>query len=653
MMSFRYPEYLWGLLLLLVPILIHLLRFRKQQVKKFPGVFRLVALLKETQSKQNLKHYILLLNRLLLLIALVMAFAQPSCQKEKGINPHTNIGVLWDASPSMWEPGAKGEVPIETAKIATLKWLKSLPESASIFWLDRPYQSKTRFTKSEAIAKLNNYSQPSGYFPLSRLLSDNSVEKNTNWFVVTDEDIHAVQDFSKWMDSSSTYRFVDVKVDRAPNYSIDTAYCLDALEGRVKARISRTGNLEETSFFMQVSANNTFIGDVSVVFNKKEQSIWVEFIINEISNSDNRVKLSIPKDAYRYDNELYLSPVINGKARVFLKTEERPRDLERLLRTFDDRLILTDSIIEADLIIWLLEDNANSQDEDILNRVKAGIPCIIIPNLPNTRKIQDFLPGGDWKSYKEDSQGEILDYRGFAQEPFKSSLERYLDGKNVLPKVNQLYNFPYDKNLEWNRILITDSERDFLVKRTLGEGDLWLFLTDYTNGMKSIRESSWFVGILGPILLANKQFANSICAFWDEEWIKVPDSDLFKIQDPVILTNKGRQWGTSLGVDKGVLSFNGVKDDILNADWYHLVNKVEGDSICIGINAPRLEMRFSDVNNDLFEEGNIKRIKPSEWHVSGDFPKGILEDISFWKYIILSLLILELVLGVLVLRTNR
>jgi len=201
--------------------------------------------------------------------------------------------------------------------------------------------------------------------------------------------------------------------------------------------------------------------------------------------------------------------------------------------------------------------------------------------------------------------------------------------------------------------LITDSERDFLVKRSWGDGEIWMFLTDYNQGMKTIRESSWFVGILGPILLSNNATANSICAFWDEEWIEVPNSDLFKVQDPVILKNQEKEWGTSLGINKGALSFTGVKDEFLKSDWYQLYDKIDGDSVNIGINAPRVELRFTGEKVNLFNKENIQKIQSSKWQVSRDFTEGAGEYVSIWKYLILVFMLLELFLGVLVLRTNR
>jgi hypothetical protein len=99
-------------------LLIHLLRFRKQQVLRFPGVYRLISLLKETQSTRNLNYYLLLANRLLLFTTLVLAFAQPSChsQSAEDNSQFSTVGVLWDVSPSMFETDAKGQIPIENAK---------------------------------------------------------------------------------------------------------------------------------------------------------------------------------------------------------------------------------------------------------------------------------------------------------------------------------------------------------------------------------------------------------------------------------------------------------------------------------------------------------------------------------------------------------
>lgn len=76
-MSFEKPFFLWSLLLIVIPIIIHLFRFRKYKKIVFTQTF----FLEQTQSQQkrikNLKHLLILAFRISGLSALVLAFALP------------------------------------------------------------------------------------------------------------------------------------------------------------------------------------------------------------------------------------------------------------------------------------------------------------------------------------------------------------------------------------------------------------------------------------------------------------------------------------------------------------------------------------------------------------------------------------------------
>lgn len=76
-MQFLYPGFLWALLALLIPIIIHLFHFRRYKKVFFTNVRFLKEVKDETSSRSRLKHLLVLLSRLLILALLVLAFAQP------------------------------------------------------------------------------------------------------------------------------------------------------------------------------------------------------------------------------------------------------------------------------------------------------------------------------------------------------------------------------------------------------------------------------------------------------------------------------------------------------------------------------------------------------------------------------------------------
>jgi hypothetical protein len=118
-MSWSNPGALWGLLLLLVPILVHLFSFRTSKRVLFSNLSFLKEIKEESRRKSQLKHLLVLMSRLLAITLLVLAFAQPQFggkQQQEG-STVSHHAVFIDNSPSMGLQGAEG-VLLEQAKTA-------------------------------------------------------------------------------------------------------------------------------------------------------------------------------------------------------------------------------------------------------------------------------------------------------------------------------------------------------------------------------------------------------------------------------------------------------------------------------------------------------------------------------------------------------
>jgi hypothetical protein len=76
-MRFLFPGFLFALLAIAIPIIIHLFNFRKFRKVYFSNVRFLKSIEQQTASRQNLKHLLVLFARILAIIFLVLAFARP------------------------------------------------------------------------------------------------------------------------------------------------------------------------------------------------------------------------------------------------------------------------------------------------------------------------------------------------------------------------------------------------------------------------------------------------------------------------------------------------------------------------------------------------------------------------------------------------
>jgi hypothetical protein len=119
-MSFTYPAFLFALLAIAIPIIIHLFNFRKFKTVYFSNVRFLKEVKQETQAKSKLKHLLVLAARILAITFLVFAFAQPfiPVQNKKLIVGDQAISIFIDNSFSMDAINKNGTLLDEAKKHA-------------------------------------------------------------------------------------------------------------------------------------------------------------------------------------------------------------------------------------------------------------------------------------------------------------------------------------------------------------------------------------------------------------------------------------------------------------------------------------------------------------------------------------------------------
>lgn len=101
-MQFLYPNILWALLALLIPIIIHLFHFRRFKKVYFTNVKLLKEIKEEKSTRRQLRNLLVLLSRLLALAFLIFAFAQPFLSKNNTTKTgKNNVSIFIDNSNSM------------------------------------------------------------------------------------------------------------------------------------------------------------------------------------------------------------------------------------------------------------------------------------------------------------------------------------------------------------------------------------------------------------------------------------------------------------------------------------------------------------------------------------------------------------------------
>ncbi len=101
-MHFVYPQLLWVLLALAIPIIIHLFHFRRFKKVYFTNVKLLKEIKEEKSTRNKLRNLLVLLSRLLAFSFLIFAFAQPFFSKDNTAKSGKNyVSIFIDNSNSM------------------------------------------------------------------------------------------------------------------------------------------------------------------------------------------------------------------------------------------------------------------------------------------------------------------------------------------------------------------------------------------------------------------------------------------------------------------------------------------------------------------------------------------------------------------------
>lgn len=233
-MSFIYPSFLWALLLIAVPIIIHLVNLRRHQTVYFSNVSLLKRVKKETQRKSKLKQLLILTCRILLISFLVFAFAKPylptgTTEKQMANNV---VGIYIDNSFSMNAEGTEGRA-IESARQKAYAIVNGSRNDTRFLLLNNTLDElQNRFySKSEAIRLISDVDVNHNWTEMStiqrRFMSITEkflLETNKSFYLISDFQKHTT-DFANFeTDSVSTYNFIPVPINKVSNLYVDTCW---------------------------------------------------------------------------------------------------------------------------------------------------------------------------------------------------------------------------------------------------------------------------------------------------------------------------------------------------------------------------------------------------------------------------------------------
>ena len=382
-MQFKYPELLYALFLLLIPIIVHLFQLRKFKKEAFTNVAFLKEATIQTRKSSQIKKWVILCTRLLLLAAIVLAFAQPFTTNSTSYNLKNETVIYLDNSFSMQAKGNQGEL----LKRAIQDVISNVPENetVSIITNDNTFQNTTIKAIKNELLQLDYASTPISY--QSALLKSKtffSKQPNTvkNLVFISDfqQNNHR---FSIASDSLINLHLVQLKPENTNNISIDTAFITATTASAIQLKVLlKNSGQPIDNLPISLFNDKNLIAKTAVGINDKAETTFSLPLSQAING-----KITIDDTSLQFDNSLFFN--INKASKINVLTVNANDDsfLKRIFT--DDEFNYTSSaenqlnysILEQQHLVILNELNAipNALASALKSFTNQGGQLIVIP----------------------------------------------------------------------------------------------------------------------------------------------------------------------------------------------------------------------------------------------------------------------------------
>ena len=304
-MLFQKDILLWGLLLILIPILIHLLNLRRVKKIYFTNSLFLQQYKTQKGSRTKLTKILILLIRSLSIIMLVLAFAQLFFPEKTNSYSERNLVFVVDNSISIEATNTRDRKSIDAIANSIHDILKRQPPDAqiSIYTQEQPRGVKN-MTPKESILEINdlNLSYIGGALKKTQDFSNSDV------FVYSDFQKSEMIS-NKFMDSTNRYFVVPYTYRLHQNVSLDSVFLSNPINFgnesiKLKIQIKNHSDQPQLNLPLKVVIDNiqSFASTVSL---EPDASITQEVTLATGTGKILKGKVEIEDYSFRADNLLH------------------------------------------------------------------------------------------------------------------------------------------------------------------------------------------------------------------------------------------------------------------------------------------------------------------------------------------------------------
>jgi Aerotolerance regulator N-terminal len=519
-MSFLYPAFLWALTALSIPVIIHLFNFRKTKRIYFSSTRFLRNVQEATTAKRKLKHYLILASRILFLLFLVFAFAQPIIPASEQFSTNRNISIYLDNSLSMSVPVGEKTSALDAGIGYVKKIVEVFPPDTRYRLLTNDFApfSNSYKTKAEVVDLLTQVRLS----PISRSLNEVKERIQNLSRAQTSSEVFWISDFqqstvgslnSAVYDTTQRWHLIPLKFQSNTNIFIDTAYLENPFvvggeKNTLRIKMRNDGEKAVEQLLVKLSLNGIQTGTASVNIAAKGL-VETSFDLTTGLNGVSRATVSFNDYPVSFDNEFFLALNFSEKIRVLeIKDQNVITPVERVFgnkqvfafRSFTVSNFNYSLLDEADLVVV---NGVNRFDASLSSSfrkyVDEGGALFVIPGAtPDVSSYKNLLRLATLNSVKATPLAE-LDYPDF-KNPFFENVFEERSARLAMPQATKIMDWGTDRSA----ILKFKNEQAYLSALNQ-HGKIYLLATPLENEFTTLHNSALFVPIMYRMAASGKK----------------------------------------------------------------------------------------------------------------------------------------------------
>jgi hypothetical protein len=526
-MSFVYPEFLFALSALSIPVFVHLFNFRRFVTVYFSNVQFLREVKIETQSRSRLKHLLVLAARLLTIACLVLAFAQPfiPAKNSSSNTPEGAASIFVDNSFSMEANGTSGTM-LNDAKNKAKEIASAFPPSQKFQLLTNDFEGhQQRLVNREEFLELLEEVKIS---PSVKTLSDiysrqkDALKSQGN----AGGSAYIISDFQKSVsnieeikaDSGLSCYFIPVTPAQSNNLYIDSCWFSTPIRQlnrpeELKLRIRNNSDEDYENIPVKLMLNGTqkALASFSVAA-QSETEVPLSFTLSETGLQLG--ELSITDYPVTYDDKFFFTFNVAKNILVLCingKEESKPinslfgNDTYFILDNQNEKSVNYASLPNYSLVIANeISSISSGLTQELKRFAQAGGSVMIIPaqnsDINSYNELLLSLEAGSISG--KDSSATKVGSINYQSEIFANVFEKKKENKNLdLPVVSKHYIISKNTKTREEILIRLSNGESFLSKYDSGKGNAYLLSVSLSDDFSNFTRHAIFVPTLYNIAL--------------------------------------------------------------------------------------------------------------------------------------------------------